>query len=198
MFEPTVCDTLGTFDAIAEIPPESLGAYVISMSQSASDVLAVRLLQAEAGVARPMRVVPLFETLDDLSNAPGIMESLWNTSWYKGDIDGKPLLTHDCHLCWHRRHTAACPHHPASPCWLAAESRARAHYRPARPAGKQEVMLGYSDSAKDAGRLAAAWAQYQTQEQLVTAANKHGISLSLFHGASRGCQRWVHAPALCT
>lgn len=59
-------------------------------------------------------------------------------------------------------------------------------------------MLGYSDSAKDAGRLAAAWAQYQTQEQLVTAANKHGISLSLFHGANCGCQRWVHAPALCT
>eukprot|EP01047_Picozoa_sp_COSAG01_P071190 COSAG01_NODE_10985_length_2033_cov_2.034126_1_plen_93_part_00 len=72
-----------------EIPPESLGAYVISMSQSASDVLAVRLLQSEAGVAHPMRVVPLFETLDDLSNAPGIMESLWSTSWYKGDIDGE-------------------------------------------------------------------------------------------------------------
>lgn len=29
--------------------------------------------------------------------------------------------------------------------------------------GKQEVMIGYSDSAKDAGRLAAAWAQYNAQ-----------------------------------
>eukprot|EP01046_Picozoa_sp_COSAG06_P030121 COSAG06_NODE_2841_length_6192_cov_66.186115_7_plen_61_part_00 len=38
--------------------------------------------------------------------------------------------------------------------------------------GKQEVMLGYSDSAKDAGRLAAAWSQYQTQESLVTAADR--------------------------
>ena len=45
----------------------SAGAYVISMAQSASDVLAVRLLQSEAGVQTPMRVVPLFETLDDLT-----------------------------------------------------------------------------------------------------------------------------------
>ena len=34
------------------------------------------------------QVVPLFETLDDLSNAPEIMESLWSTPWYKGDTDG--------------------------------------------------------------------------------------------------------------
>jgi phosphoenolpyruvate carboxylase len=34
--------------------------------------------------------------------------------------------------------------------------------------GKQEVMIGYSDSAKDAGRLAASWAQYETQEALVS------------------------------
>ena len=53
------------------------------MSQNASDVLAVRLLQAEAGVAKPMRVVPLFETLDDLDAAPGIMEALWQMPWFK-------------------------------------------------------------------------------------------------------------------
>ena len=34
--------------------------------------------------------------------------------------------------------------------------------------GKHEVMIGYSDSAKDAGRLAASWAQYETQEALVS------------------------------
>ena len=51
-----VCDTLGTFDAIAEIPEDSLSAYVISMTKTASDVLAVRLLQKEAGVEKPMRV----------------------------------------------------------------------------------------------------------------------------------------------
>ena len=32
---------------------------------------------------------------------------------------------------------------------------------------EQEVMLGYSDSGKDAGRLAAAWALFQAQERLV-------------------------------
>ena len=34
--------------------------------------------------------------------------------------------------------------------------------------GKHEVMIEYSDSAKDAGRLAASWAQYETQEALVS------------------------------
>jgi phosphoenolpyruvate carboxylase len=47
---------------------------------------------------------------------------------------------------------------------------------------KQQVMIGYSDSAKDAGNMAAAWAQYQTQEQLVQCAEKHQVQLVLFHG----------------
>lgn len=48
--------------------------------------------------------------------------------------------------------------------------------------GHQQVMIGYSDSAKDAGNLAAAWAQYKAQKQLVDVANQHDISLTLFHG----------------
>ena len=48
--------------------------------------------------------------------------------------------------------------------------------------GDQHVMIGYSDSAKDAGVLAAAWAQYQAQEALVATAKKHSITLKLFHG----------------
>jgi phosphoenolpyruvate carboxylase len=47
---------------------------------------------------------------------------------------------------------------------------------------EQQVMIGYSDSAKDAGQLAAAWAQYRAQEQLVEVAQRHGIRLRLFHG----------------
>ena len=43
-------------------------------------------------------------------------------------------------------------------------------------------MLGYSDSGKDAGRIAAAWALYKCQEQLVEVCKEHGISLTLFHG----------------
>ncbi|MDO3386803.1 phosphoenolpyruvate carboxylase [Gilvimarinus sp. SDUM040013] len=48
--------------------------------------------------------------------------------------------------------------------------------------GKQTVMIGYSDSAKDAGKFAATWAQYKSQERLVQLAEKHGVDLVLFHG----------------
>lgn len=47
---------------------------------------------------------------------------------------------------------------------------------------RQFVMIGYSDSAKDAGVLSAAWAQYRAQESLVALANEFDIRLTLFHG----------------
>lgn len=46
----------------------------------------------------------------------------------------------------------------------------------------QEVMLGYSDSNKDGGYLAANWALYRAELDLVDAARKSGIRLRLFHG----------------
>ncbi|GAA3894261.1 phosphoenolpyruvate carboxylase [Halomonas cibimaris] len=52
----------------------------------------------------------------------------------------------------------------------------------ARMPGHQEVMIGYSDSAKDAGQLAAAWAQYRAQEALVDVCHRHEVALTLFHG----------------
>ena len=51
-----------------------------------------------------------------------------------------------------------------------------------RLAGPQEVMIGYSDSAKDAGTTAAAWAQYRAQEELVAVCAEQGVELLLFHG----------------
>lgn len=48
--------------------------------------------------------------------------------------------------------------------------------------GRQMVMIGYSDSAKDAGVLAAGWAQYRAQEKLLEVARKYGLRLTLFHG----------------
>ncbi|WP_279205247.1 phosphoenolpyruvate carboxylase [Obesumbacterium proteus] len=48
--------------------------------------------------------------------------------------------------------------------------------------GKQMVMIGYSDSAKDAGVMAASWAQYRAQEALVNVCEKAGVALTLFHG----------------
>ena len=50
-----------------------------------------------------------------------------------------------------------------------------AEYRD-RIEGRQEVMVGYSDSAKDGGRLAANWALYTAQEQLVQTAADAGIA----------------------
>ena len=50
--------------------------------------------------------------------------------------------------------------------------------------GKQEVMIGYSDSAKDAGRLAASWAQYEKQEELAQVARDFSVDMTFFHGKS--------------
>ncbi|QIS03020.1 phosphoenolpyruvate carboxylase [Nocardia brasiliensis] len=47
---------------------------------------------------------------------------------------------------------------------------------------RQEVMLGYSDSNKDGGYLAANWALYRAELDLVEVARKFGIRLRLFHG----------------
>ncbi len=46
----------------------------------------------------------------------------------------------------------------------------------------QMVMIGYSDSAKDAGVMAAGWAQYRAMEALVKVGEEAGIKLTLFHG----------------
>lgn len=47
---------------------------------------------------------------------------------------------------------------------------------------RQEVMLGYSDSGKDGGYLAATWSLYRTQAALAEAARERRVQLSLFHG----------------
>lgn len=132
---PDQQEIMDTLRVVAKLPSDGLGAYVISMSHAPSDVLAVRLLQKEAGVPKPLRVVPLFETLDDLERCGDTMQRLFSIDWYKNDIQGD-----------------------------------------------QEVMIGYSDSGKDAGKLAASWAQYNAQETLTRVAAEHGIRMNLFHG----------------
>lgn len=47
---------------------------------------------------------------------------------------------------------------------------------------EQEIMIGYSDSGKDAGKLAASWAQYSAQAALSELAEKYNIQLTFFHG----------------
>jgi phosphoenolpyruvate carboxylase len=132
---PPVRDVLDTVRTIAAIHPESLGAYVITMTRQASDVLAVHLLQQDALVQHPLRVVPLFETAADLEHAPGVLDRLLGIEGY----------------------------------------RRRIH-------GRLEVMVGYSDSAKDAGRLTAAWELYRAQEAIVATCRRHGVAVTLFHG----------------
>jgi phosphoenolpyruvate carboxylase len=63
---------------------------------------------------------------------------------------------------------------------LLADARYRTHL--ASRGWRQEVMLGYSDSTKESGPLAAAWMLYRAQEQLVDVARRHDVRLTLFHG----------------
>ena len=124
-----------TFKILSEEPKECLGAYVISMTTCASDILSVSFLQKEAKIKDKLRVVPLFETLDDLINARKIMETLFSQKWYRKLIKNS-----------------------------------------------QEIMIGYSDSSKDAGKLCASWHQYKAQEEIIKLAKKYKIQVTFFHG----------------
>ncbi|KAL5723511.1 phosphoenolpyruvate carboxylase [Ranunculus cassubicifolius] len=147
---PDVREVLDTFRVAAELGSDSLGAYVISMASNASDVLAVELLQKDARLSvsgelgrqcpgGTLRVVPLFETVKDLSEAGSALRRLLSVDWYREHI----IKNHN---------------------------------------GHQEVMVGYSDSGKDAGRFTAAWELYKGQEDVVAACKEYGITVTLFHG----------------
>lgn len=97
--------------------------------------MAVELLQKIVGIKNKLRVVPLFETKEDLENASNSINEIFSIDWYIQHISGS-----------------------------------------------QEIMLGYSDSAKDAGRLTSVWQLYLTQEELVKTCEKFKVKLTLFHG----------------
>lgn len=128
-------ELLATCALVADHPATAFGAYVISMASQPSDVLAVELLLKESGCSERLPVAPLFETLDDLTNAPAVVHQLLENSWYRKYI-----------------------------------------------AQQLMVMIGYSDSAKDAGVMAAAWGQYCAQENILTVCEKFDVNLTLFHG----------------
>ena len=52
----------------------------------------------------------------------------------------------------------------------------------AAAANRQEVMLGYSDSTKESGPLAACWMLYRAQGRLAEVSREHGVELTIFHG----------------
>ena len=127
--------------------PDGIGPYIVSMSRSPADVLAVLLLAYWTGLAlqnadeerQPnLSIAPLFETRNDLRQAAQTMAFLFE--------------------------------HPAYAQHLAALER------------QQIVMIGYSDSNKDAGYLTARWELYQAQQALAQCAKTHDIALTFFHG----------------
>jgi phosphoenolpyruvate carboxylase len=107
--------------------PGTLDTLIISGTSTADDVHRALALTDE------LSVVPLFETVDDLTAAPATLEGLLD--------DGR----------------------------FGASGRA-------------EVMVGYSDSGKDGGYLAAQWGIYRAQEELADVARRHGVELTVFHG----------------
>ncbi len=133
--------------------PQAVGCFILSMTQHASDVLGLYLLAKFTGLfadetAREIcriRVVPLFETIDDLRAAPEIMTQ---------------LLAHPM-----------------------VKSSIAAH------GGRQEVMLGYSDSNKDGGFFCASFELFEAQRRLIRIGREAGVSISFFHGRGGSVSR---------
>jgi len=146
-YSAETAETVQTFRTVAalreQIDPEIFENYIISTTSSVSDILAVLLLCREVGLYAPgehshLNVAPLFETGDDLTNAPGLVDALLRLPFY------------------------------------------REHLR--LRGDTQEVMLGYSDSNKEGGFVAANWALYRAQVELSEVAERHEVRLRLFHG----------------
>jgi len=120
---------LQTFDPLAlageRYGPAALDTLIVSMVESASDVLCSLWLARRSG-AWHLRIVPLFETVDDLDRAEGMLKALYTNPVYREQLDSR--------------------------------------------SGAQDVMLGYSDSGKEASFLASQWALYQAQEVLTSQA----------------------------
>jgi len=132
-------ELINTMKVLATIDADFLGAYVISMASNPSDVLAVCLLQKEFNIAYPLRVVPLFETINDLKNADKSMRELFSIPWYRDYISNNKTRS-------------------------------------------QEIMIGYSDSAKDGGKLTSSWELYKAQNRLVEVCKEFDVHPTLFHG----------------
>lgn len=66
--------------------PEVIDTFIASMSESPSDVLTMLLFAKEVGVQDHLDIVPLFETVEDLENAPQVMQILYENEVYKAHL----------------------------------------------------------------------------------------------------------------
>jgi phosphoenolpyruvate carboxylase len=92
-FSETTCETIETFRMVRrlhrEFGPQICRSYIISMSHDVSDLLEVLLFAKEAGLFDPatweasLQPVPLFETVEDLKHAPGVIRALFDLPLYR-------------------------------------------------------------------------------------------------------------------
>ncbi len=87
-FSPETSDVLGSLKVLKRASElfgsDAVGAYVISMTHDLSDIIEVMVFQHFVGVK--LDISPLFETLDDLEAAPGILEQMFNYEPYRAHL----------------------------------------------------------------------------------------------------------------
>ena len=101
-FSPETNETVTVFRtikrALDEISPDSVDSYIISMAKKPSDILSVQLLAKEAGLFKMLgdgesessiNLVPLFETVHDLRQAPSVMEALYTIPSYRSALSAR-------------------------------------------------------------------------------------------------------------
>ena len=146
---------LGLFDAVRRVQEE--------LGEGAADTCVVSMTRSPADLLHALLLVREAGLVDLTADTPRSSLDVVPLFETLADLQAAPSVL-DAFL--------------GDPAWkrqLAA--RARVHGAPT-----QEVMLGYSDSAKDAGLLPSAWALYVAQEQLAEVARRRGVALTLFHG----------------
>jgi phosphoenolpyruvate carboxylase len=143
---------LAAAEQVSLLGPRAIPNYVISMCESVSDVLEVAVLLKEAGLLDP--------------GAPSSPAHPGPTC----PVGISPLFETIDDLRAAGTTLTAVLDQPLYRALLASRG------------DMQEVMLGYSDSNKDGGYLAANWALYRAELDLVEVARKEGIRLRLFHG----------------
>jgi phosphoenolpyruvate carboxylase len=160
-------------DHIRRYGRAGIGSLIVSMTRSVSDLLGVYLLGREAGLVRAtpsglvsiVPVVPLFETASDLEGAGAILGS-----FLEHPITRRSRAFHGSE--WDE---------PAADFMVSGVPASVHGTGPATP-GMQQVMIGYSDSNKDAGIVASQWGLSSAQRELVEIGRGQGIRVQFFHG----------------